>query len=224
MKDADLPLGTPAAPRPDRREQLWRARPLDCTKGDNEQHRDPNLPQTRTARAPPRAALLTSPSINSIPSGQHLPHTFRAECKPHIQGPRPATHHHPQTQGAFVPWHPLPAINSIPGVAHTAQGTKDTHLAPQRHQSRFSPEATGSTPGTDSKGLPGWAALGLEDGHPWAPITHLLHPTEDVILAAALTLQQDENYQAVGIGEAPLDIIPSHSLAKAACFRFLHLI
>lgn len=107
LKDADLPLGIASAPRPDRREQLWRARPLDRTKGDIEQHQDPNLPQTRTARAPPRATLLTSSSINSIPSGQHLPHTFRAENKPHIQGPRPATHHHPQTQGAFVPWHPL---------------------------------------------------------------------------------------------------------------------
>ena len=116
MKDADLPLGIASAPRPDRREQLWRARPLDRTKGDIEQHQDPNLPQTRTARAPPRATLLTSSSINSIPSGQHLPHTFRAENKPHIQGPRPATHHHPQTQGTFVPWHPLPAINSIAGV------------------------------------------------------------------------------------------------------------
>lgn len=165
--------------------------------------------------------LLLPPSIPFLqdstchtPSGLKISLTSKDPGLPHTITPKhkgllsPGTH----------------SINSIAGVAHTAQGPKDTHLAPQRHQSRFSPEATGSIPGTDSKGLPGWAALGLEDGHSWAPITHLLHPTEDVILAAALTLQQDENYQAVGIGEAPLDIIPSHSLAKAACFRFLHLI
>lgn len=48
-KDVDLPLGTPAAPRPDRREELWRAGALVHTKGDNEQHQDPEFLQTRTA-------------------------------------------------------------------------------------------------------------------------------------------------------------------------------